>query len=91
MPTYVALRTIGFVVSRLGDTFRLSAPELDVISDGHSIEVAWERFLGEVSARDDAAWLMFDVGPTRPEEIQRGLDAPEDEDWAQPCDANGAD
>ncbi|UCC30643.1 MAG: hypothetical protein JSU86_20910 [Phycisphaerales bacterium] len=88
---YVALRTVRVVLGRLGGIFRLSAPELEVVAEGETISDAWDSFRSVVSARDDAAWLTFDVGRTRPGEIADGLDAPEDEDWAEPSGTVGAD
>ena len=88
---YFLARTVRVVLGHLGDFFRFSAPELDVVAEGETISRAWDNFLGAVKARDDAGWLMFDVGPTRPEEIAVGLDAPEDEDWAEPTEPTGAD
>ena len=91
--TYVgdcfAVRTIRVVLGRLGDMFRFSAQELDIVAEGDSIEEAWDAFLGAVGQRDDAAWLTFDVGPTRPHEVDDGLDASEDEDWAEPYGGTG--
>jgi hypothetical protein len=64
----------------------MSAPDLDIVTEGSSQEEAWVKFLEEIRKRDDSAWLTFDVGPTRREEIAKGLDAPEDEDWSEPTD-----
>jgi hypothetical protein len=59
----------------------MSAPSLELVVEGKDRDEAWEKFLGIVRQRDDCAWLRFDVGPTRPDEIAEGLNAPEDEDW----------
>jgi hypothetical protein len=61
----------------------MSAPEINVVVEGHSQEETWVNFLEEISKREDAAWLTFDVGPTRREEIRSGLDISEDEDWSE--------
>ena len=79
-----SIRTVRVVLGRLGSTVRLSAHDLGVVVDGDTIEQAWDHFLRAVGGRDDAAWLMFDVGPTRPEEVDAGIDASEDEDWSEP-------
>jgi hypothetical protein len=78
------VRTIRVILGRLGSAFRLSAPELDIVVDGDTIAGAWHSFLEAVRGRDDTAWLAFDVGPTRRDEVEQGLDAPDDEDWAEP-------
>lgn len=88
---YFAIRNVRVVFGRLGSLFRLSASELDIVSDGQTLEEAWGAFLGEIRKHDDAAWMTFDVGPTRPEEIHAGLDAPEDEDWAESVDISGVE
>ena len=85
----LVVKRIRVVLGRLGDLFRLSASELDIQVDAPTLEEAWTAFLNLVEAREDAAWLTFDVGPTRREEVERGLDAPEDEDWAEPADDTG--
>ena len=88
---YFTARTVRVILGRLGGVFRLSAPELEVVTEGVTISHAWDSFLQIVGERDDAAWLSFDVGPTRPHEIAAGLDAPENEDWAEPTRDVGAD
>jgi len=77
-----AIRVVRVILGRLGDCVRISAPDLDIVVDDADIESGWTRFLASVRARPDAGWLAFDVGPTRPEELDAGLDAPEDEDWS---------
>ena len=76
-------RTVRVILGHLGECYRFSAPDLDVVADGDTIQGAWGDFLKVVRVRNDASWLRFDVGPTRPDEIAAGLDAPEDEDWAE--------
>ncbi|UCE61090.1 MAG: hypothetical protein JSU63_04935 [Phycisphaerales bacterium] len=88
---FVVVRTVRVVVGRLGRLFRLSAQELGVVVDAETFESAWVEFLRVIRDRADAPWLTFDVGPTRREEITRGLDAPEDEDWAEPLENPGVD
>ena len=88
---YFAVRTVRVVLGRLGDVFRFSAPELDIVVDAGAMAGAWEAFLDRVSVRQDAAWLSFDVGPLRTAELLTALDAPEDEDWADPADRVGVD
>ena len=85
------IRTVRVVVGRLGGVIRMSASDIDIFVEQDSIESAWTGFLEAVQSRDDAAWLAFDVGPTRPEEIEEGLNAQEDEDWSQPIGGMGAD
>jgi len=80
------VRNVRVIVGRLGGMYRLSAPDIDTFVDGSSFEEAWLEFLVATSARPDAAWLQFDVGPTRREEIEAALDAPEDEDCNEPVD-----
>jgi hypothetical protein len=85
---YPRKRTIRVILGQLGDMTRMSAPELDIVVDGSDRGQAWARFLDQIRGREDGAWLAFDVGPTRPDEIAEGLNAPEDEDWSEPaCDA----
>lgn len=91
VPESVGWTTIRVVLGHLGDAYRFSAASVDIIAEGTTIGQAWDQFLARVRARDDAAWLTFDVGPTRPHEVSAGLDAPEDEDWAEPADASGGD
>jgi hypothetical protein len=69
----------------LGNLFKFSAPDIDVHVEGATIEDAWKGFVNVVSIRSDAAWLTFDVGPTRPDEIDAGLDADDDEGWDEPA------
>jgi hypothetical protein len=82
---YFVARTVRVILGHLGDSYRFSAPQLQLVADGETIQQAWSDFLAAVRIRDDASWLRFDVGPTRPDEITAGLDAPEDEDWAEPA------
>lgn len=81
---YPKRQTVRVVLAQLGGQLvRMSAPEIGIIVEGSTAEEAWTRFLKEARKRDDSAWLSFDVGPTRQEEIAEGLNAPEDEDWSQ--------
>jgi len=80
---YLRRQTVRVILGELGDTVRMSAPELDVVAEGSNRVEAWTKFLKEIRKRDDSAWLTFDVGPTRREEIAQGLNAPEDEDWSE--------
>jgi hypothetical protein len=73
---------VRVIVGLLGPVVRMTASALDVFVEGDTREEAWRKFLEQVRIGDDAAWLRFDVGPTRREEIERGLDIPEDEDWS---------
>lgn len=86
--TYSALsaerQTVRVILGRFGEVVRLSAPEIDVVTEGQSPDEAWAKFLVEISKREDSASLSFDVGPTRRDEIMAGLNIPEDEDWSEP-------
>ncbi len=88
---FFAVKTVRVVLGRLGPVFRFSAHDLGIVVDGQTIAQAWDSFLSAARDRDDTAWLMFDVGPTRPEEVEQGLDAPEFEDWAEPAPDEEAD
>jgi hypothetical protein len=79
-------QTVRVIVGKLGQFVRMSAPELDIVVDGATAEEARKYFREEVAKRGHGVWLRFDVGPTRREEIEKGLDAPEDEDWPEPTD-----
>jgi hypothetical protein len=79
---YPPKQTVRVILAELGHFVRMSAPELDIVTEGSNRQRAWAKFLREIRKRDDSAWLLFDVGPTRPEEIEEGLSAPEDEDWS---------
>lgn len=83
---YPPRQQVRVILGKLGGTFRMSAPNLDIVAEGSSRDEAWARFLDEIRNREDSAWLMFDVGPTRKEEVAEGLDAPEDEDWSKLAD-----
>jgi hypothetical protein len=80
---YPKRQTIRVIISELAGIVRMSAPELDIIVEGADQGEVWRKFLEEIQKREDGAWLSFDVGPTRHEEIEQGLDAPEDEDWSE--------
>lgn len=80
---YPLKQNIRVIVGQLGHTVRMSAPDLSIVVEGANRIEAWTKFLEEIKNRDDGAWLSFDVGPTRREEIQEGLNAPEDEDWSE--------
>ncbi len=79
---YPSNKHIRVIIGNLGSTIRMSAPSLNITVDGTTQQEVWEKFLNVIKNRDDSAWLTFDVGPTRAEEIQEGLDAPEDEEWS---------
>jgi len=81
-------QTIRVILGQLGGLVRMSAPEIGIVAEGSRPEEAWAKFLQEVRKRDDSAWLSFDVGPTRQEEIAEGLNAPEDEDWSEPVESS---
>ena len=83
---YPPRQMVRVILGELGELVRMSAPELDIVTEGSNREQAWAKFLEEIRKRDDSAWLRFDVGPTRAEEITRGLNAPEDEDWSDPVE-----
>jgi hypothetical protein len=85
---YPLKQDIRVIVGQLGHTVRMSAPDLDIVVEGANREQAWTNFLEEIKKREDSAWLSFDVGPTRREEIQEGLNAPEDEDWSEVINSN---
>jgi len=87
---YPARQNVRVILCKVGDFVRMSAPELSIVVDGSSEGEVWERFLAKVRKRDDFVWMRFDVGPTRAEEIDAGLDAPEDEDWSEGVDASDA-
>lgn len=80
---YPPRQQVRVIVGEFGSIVRMSAPSLDIVSEGSNRDKAWANFLEEIRRRDDAAWLTFDVGPTRREEIAEGLDAPENEDWSE--------
>jgi hypothetical protein len=83
---YPPNKHIRVIIGKLGSTIRISAPSLNITIDGTTQQEVWEKFLNVIKRRDDSAWLTFDVGPTRAEEIQEGLDAPEDEEWPEMSD-----
>lgn len=83
---YPLKQDIRVIVGQLGHTVRMSAPDLNIVVEGANTIEAWTQFLEEIKKRDDGAWLSFDVGPTRSDEIKEGLNAPEDEDWSEPVD-----
>jgi hypothetical protein len=78
---YTERQTVRVILGQFGEVVRLSAPEIGVVAEGQDPDEAWAKFLVEISKREDSASLSFDVGPTRRDEIVRGLNAPEDEDW----------
>jgi len=83
---YPSRQQVRVIIGAFGNIVRMSAPVLDIVTEGANRDQAWAKFLQQIRERDDAAWLTFDVGPTRPEEIAEGLDAPEDEDWSEPVE-----
>jgi hypothetical protein len=84
---YPKRQTVRVILAQLEGLFRMSAPEINIVTEGSRLEEAWAKFLKEVRKRYDSAWLMFDVGPTRQEEIAEGLNAPEDEDLSEPVES----
>jgi hypothetical protein len=80
---YPSRQQVRVIIGEFGSIVRMSAPSLDIVCEGSSRNEVWTKFLGEIRRRDDAAWLTFDVGPTRREEIAEGLNAPENEDWSE--------
>ena len=74
-------RTVRVILGQFGQTYKMSAPKINIVAEGQSPDEAWAKFLVEISKREDAASLSFDIGPTRCDEIVQGLNAPEDEDW----------
>ena len=83
---YPPRQKVRVILGELGDIVRMSAPELNIVTEGSNRVETWAKFLEKIRKRDDSAWLTFDVGPTRPEEITEGLNAPEDEDWSEVVD-----
>jgi hypothetical protein len=83
---YPPNKHIRVITGKLGSTIRMSAPSLNIVVDGANQQEVWEKFVNTVRQRSDSDWLTFDVGPTRAEEIQEGLDAPEDEEWPEMSD-----
>ena len=79
---YPALRKVRVIIGKLGPTIRLSAIDLNLIADGQNFFDAWANLCALIKNREDRQYLRFDVGPLRREEIDRALDAPEDEDWS---------
>lgn len=75
------VQTVRVILGQFGEVVRLSAPEINVVTEGQNPDDAWAKFLVEISKREDSASLSFDVGPTRRDEVIQGLNAPEDEDW----------
>ncbi len=75
--------SVRVIVGRFGKIFRMSAPKIDVVTEGLSPDEAWSNFLAEVRKRNDADLLTFDIGPTSHDEIMDGLNIPEDEDWSE--------
>ena len=77
-------KRIRVISSCFGNSFRMSAPEIDIMVDGSTPNEAWTEFLKETRKLNETNWLAFDIGPTRPEEINEGLNVPENEDWSEP-------
>ncbi len=80
---YPKKQTVRVFLGELGKLIRMSAPDLDIVVEGSNKGEAWSKFLEQIKQRNDGAWLSFDVGPTRREEIKEGLNALEDEDWSE--------
>ena len=76
-------KRIRVILSSFGKSFRMSAPEIDIIVEGATANEAWTEFLKEARKLNKTNWLEFDIGPTRPEEISEGLNASENEDWSE--------
>jgi hypothetical protein len=79
-------QTVRVILGELGQLVRMSAPAIDIVVEGASIDETWAKFLEEIGKQDYRNWMSFDVGPTRREEIEEGLNVPEDEDWSEPAD-----
>jgi len=80
---------VRVIIGRFGQAYKISAPKIDIVTEGRNPDEAWANFLVEISKREDSASLSFDIGPTRLEEIEEGLNAPEDEDWSETIDDEG--
>lgn len=80
------MQTVRVILGKLGQLVRMSAPAIDIVVEGASIDETWAKFLEEIGKQDYRNWMSFDVGPTRREEIEEGLNVPEDEDWSEPAD-----
>ena len=80
---YPPNKHVRVIIGKLGSSIRISAPNLDLIVDGLTLQEVWEKFINKVRQRSDSNWLTFDVGPTRAEEIQEGLNVLEDEEWPE--------
>jgi hypothetical protein len=76
-------QAIRVILGRFGGFVKMSAPKINIVVDGLTVDEAWTKFLKEIQTIDEEDWLEFDIGPTRPEEIAEGLNAPEDEDWSE--------
>ena len=78
---WIEMQQVRVVLGKWGDLVRLSAPELDMTTDGIDFNEAWDKFLHLVTQLQNSSWLTFDVGPLRDNEISEALNAPEDERW----------
>jgi hypothetical protein len=76
-------RTVRVILGQFGQTYKMSAPKINIVAEGQSPDEAWAKFLVEINKREDAASLTFDIGSTRRDEITDGLNIPEDEDWSE--------
>ena len=76
-------KAIRVILGRLGEIYKMSAPKIGIVTEGLNIAEAWKTFFAEISKLKDSAYLTFDVGPTRSDEIAEGLNIPEDEDWSE--------
>ena len=74
---------VRVILGRFGKICRMSAPKINVVTEGSSPDEAWANFLTEVRKRSDADLLTFDIGPTTHDEIMDGLNISEDEDWSE--------
>ena len=83
---YPPRTSVRVILGDFGNVMRMSAPQLNIAVEGATRGEVWTKFLEQAAKREDRAWLTFDVGPTRPDEIARGLDAPEDEAWYEPSE-----
>jgi len=76
-------RVVRVIIGRLGDSVRLSAPDLDIVVDAADWQKGWAGFITRVRALPNRECFRFDLGRTTAKEIREGLDAPEDEVWKE--------
>lgn len=80
---YPTTRRIRIIIGRLNNIIRMSAPAIDIVAEGTNQNEAWINFLCEAKKCEDSDWFIFDIGPTKREEIEEGLNVSEDEDWSE--------